>query len=319
MTHRSIPGLRSPHARVGPLVYFGRMLDKIRLEARGALPDDYRANLGGARPTLFDGRCCRFLGIEYDRLRERTLAGGCDEEIAAWALSAGTRRTDEECAAWNHFMVKLGWRDERSATLRERCVAYGFAPDAAQTLFELLDLDEGRSCGATRSWEGPQVSVIIVMGVAGSGKSTVGAAVASSLGWDFIEADTHHPEENVRKMAAGIPLSDADRAPWLAAVRAEIDRHAAAGRRVVASCSALKASYRDVLAPDPGCSRFVHADGDPALIEERLRSRTGHFARENLLRSQLETLERPLGALRVDIADPVDTMVARIRSVLALP
>ena len=115
-----VPGLRSPHARVGRLVVFGRMLDKIRLEARGELPGDYRSNLGDGQPSFFDGRCCRFLGLPYPSLRLRTLQGGCDEEILSWAHAAGAARSDEDCLIWNRYMSKIGWRDDRSETVREQ-------------------------------------------------------------------------------------------------------------------------------------------------------------------------------------------------------
>jgi gluconokinase len=133
--------------------------------------------------------------------------------------------------------------------------------------------------------------VVIVMGVAGSGKTTVGGALADKLGWQFADADDLHPPENKDKISRGIALTDADRAPWLAAMRSAIVEWNAAGENVVLACSALKRSYRDELRV--GRVRFVYLKGDPALLLERLRSRHGHFADEKILASQLATLEEP--------------------------
>ena len=124
----SVPGLRSCYAKVGRLVYFGRMLDKIRLHAAGRLPADYHANLG----VGFDGRTCAFLGLGYPDLVARVKAGGTDEEILAWAHARGGPRTDDECYRWNRFMMKIGWRDDRTAVLRQRIIAYGLAVEHYQ-------------------------------------------------------------------------------------------------------------------------------------------------------------------------------------------
>lgn len=149
----SIPGLRSPYAKVGRLVYFGRMLDKIRLHAAGKLPAEYVGNLGEARPIFFDARCCLFLGVPYEAVRTRVLAGGTDEEILDWAQAHGTRRTDDDCNTWNRFMVKLGWRDDRSEMLRVRVEEFGLTGRPIETVFDLLEYDEGRDPVAERSWE----------------------------------------------------------------------------------------------------------------------------------------------------------------------
>ena len=149
----SVPGLRSPYDKVGRLVYFGRMLDKIRLHETGKLPPDYVANLGEATALWFDARTCRFLGVRYDELKSRTLAGGTDEELLAWAEARGLARTDEDCVVWNRFMAKLGWRDDRSAKLRERVVEFGLAGKTIETVFDLVDFDEGRDPVAARAWE----------------------------------------------------------------------------------------------------------------------------------------------------------------------
>ncbi len=149
----AVPGLRSPYVKVGRLVYFGRMLDKIRLHAAGRLPADYVANLGEPRPMLFDARCCRFLGVRYDELRARVMQGGTDEEILAWAGAHGAVRTDDECNVWNRFMVKLGWRDDRSAMLRERMAENHLADKPIEVFFDFIDFDEGRDPLRERGWE----------------------------------------------------------------------------------------------------------------------------------------------------------------------
>jgi gluconokinase len=148
----SVPGLRSPYVKVGRLVYFGRMLDKLRLHAAGKLPADYQANLGDTRPNLFDARSCRFLGVNYADLAARTLQGGTDEELLAWAHAHGTPRIDDECNAWNRFIMKIGWRDDRSAVLQERIREYGLASKPIETFFDLIDYDEGRDPVAAKAW-----------------------------------------------------------------------------------------------------------------------------------------------------------------------
>jgi len=147
-----VPGLRSPYVKVGRLVYFGRMLDKIRLHAAGRLPSDYHANLGEARPTLFDGRCCRFLGVKYADVAARTLQGGSDEDLLAWCEGRGTRRSDEECLIWNRFLMKAGWHDDSSGRLQQRVVEYGLTGRPIETFFDLIDYDEGRDPVAAKPW-----------------------------------------------------------------------------------------------------------------------------------------------------------------------
>ena len=148
-----VPGLRSVYAKVGRLVYFGRMLDKIRLNVAGKLPAEYVANLGDGQFYVLDGRCCRFLGVPYAQIRERTLAGGSDEEILEWVHQRGTRRTDEECHMWNRFIVKLGWRDERSAVIAQRIRDGNFAGKSIETIVDHIEYDEGRDPVSDRVWE----------------------------------------------------------------------------------------------------------------------------------------------------------------------
>ena len=314
-----VTGLRSPHAKVGRIVVFGRMLDKVRLHSRGRLPGDYQPNLGDVRQPLFDARCCRFLGVPYEEIQARTLEGGCDEEVLAWSHRRGAPRNDEDCLIWNRFMTKIGWRDDRSDVLRVRAAEYGLVQPAPETFFELLDLDEGRPPGGTRSWESHPLSVIIVMGVSGSGKTTVGRMLAEKLLWEFIEADTLHPAPNIAKMSSGIPLDDSDRAPWLDAVRSSIESCTARGGKAVVACSCLRASYRDVLAPDPANVRFAYLRGDSGLFGERLRARSGHFMKEGLLKSQFDALEEPLDALTLDAKQGPNVLTHRILETLGLP
>jgi hypothetical protein len=148
-----VPGLRSCYAKVGRLVYFGRMLDKIRLHTAGRLPADYVANLGDSLVNTLDGRCCRFLGVRHADVRERALAGASDEEVIAWAHAHGTPRTDEECHMWNRFVLKLGWRDERSHVLPQRILDSGLAGKPIETIIDHIEFDEGRDPVATKAWE----------------------------------------------------------------------------------------------------------------------------------------------------------------------
>jgi gluconokinase len=138
----------------GRLVYFGRMLDKIRLHAAGRLPPEFVANLGDTGEfTLFDARCCRFLRVAYADVRSRTLAGGSDEEVLAWCHERGGARTDEECEIWNMFLSKRGWRDRVTPHLLKRAAELAVADKPLSTWFELIDYDEGRDPAATRPWE----------------------------------------------------------------------------------------------------------------------------------------------------------------------
>lgn len=160
--------------------------------------------------------------------------------------------------------------------------------------------------------------IVIVMGVAGSGKTTIGRLLAESLGWPYCEGDDLHPPANLQKMAAGIPLTDADRLPWLRELRARIERRLAAGENEVIACSALKASYREILTGGHAEVRFVHLTGSPALIRERLAHRTGHFMKATMLDSQLAALEPPADAVKVDVARSPEEIVAEIRARLGL-
>jgi carbohydrate kinase (thermoresistant glucokinase family) len=157
--------------------------------------------------------------------------------------------------------------------------------------------------------------VLVVMGVAGSGKTTVGALLAQSLGWPYADADSFHSPENVAKMAAGQPLSEQERGPWLRAIRAWIDERVSRQEPGVVSCSALKRAYRDALRTPQ--VQFVYLRGEHAQIAERLAARVGHFFKPQLLDSQFELLEEPDAdeqVIAVSIADSPSEIVAEIRA-----
>jgi gluconokinase len=160
--------------------------------------------------------------------------------------------------------------------------------------------------------------VVIVMGVTGAGKTTVGRALAESLGWEFHDGDELHSEIAKRKMHLGIALDDADRAPWLSALRKLIQGMMSDGRNGVVACSALKQSYRDELVVDPNLVRVVYLKGSKELIGERLRNRIGHFMNPDLLQSQFETLEEPRDAIVVDVSMAPEAIVSAIRSRLGV-
>ncbi|WP_404424645.1 gluconokinase, GntK/IdnK-type [Nibricoccus sp. IMCC34717] len=313
-----VPGLRSPYALVGRLVYFGRMLDKIRLHAAGTLPPDFHDNYGDARPTVFDGRCCGFLGIRHADLVPLVASGIADEEVLAEVERRAGRRDDTACTMWNRFVSKIGWHDDRSELLRNRCLELGLANRGIEVFFDLIEIDEDRDPARDQPWLLKPVHTLIVMGVAGSGKSTVGQALAAALGWDFSEGDDFHPAANVAKLRSGTALNDTDRAPWLAAMRAHLVAQAAAGRKTILACSALRQAYRDVLAPELGFTRFIHLQGDARALEPRLQGRSGHFMPASLLPSQFATLERPVTALTVDATLPAPDAVTSIRARLGL-
>jgi len=159
--------------------------------------------------------------------------------------------------------------------------------------------------------------LVVVMGVSGSGKTTIGAALAQRLRVPFADADDFHPQANVAKMSAGIPLTDDDREPWLATIATWLGEHAASGG--VASCSALKRSYREILAAAAPQVFFVHLHGDPEVIAARVAGRPGHFMPAALVESQFATLE-PLepgerGAV-LDVDQPVDDLVTQSLTLL---
>lgn len=137
-----IPGLRSPYETVSGVVHFGRMLDKIRLNRDGKLPPGWVEAMGS--PKGFDTRCCRFLKVDYDALKAETLRGRSDEQMFGWACSQGRTPSGEEIEIWNGFMMKLGWRDKTAERITFRLGEIGLPPGTVLTMFDFIDLDEGR-------------------------------------------------------------------------------------------------------------------------------------------------------------------------------
>lgn len=160
--------------------------------------------------------------------------------------------------------------------------------------------------------------VVVLMGVTGSGKTTVGEQLAAELGWTFADADDFHPAANKAKMHAGIPLTDDDRRPWLQALRDVITQSLNSRRGAVIACSALKSAYREVLGGGLADVHFVLLHGDPAVLKARLAERRHEFMNPALLDSQLATLERPIDAIMIDIDLPVDEQVRQIRAALGV-
>ena len=155
------------------------------------------------------------------------------------------------------------------------------------------------------------------MGPAGSGKTTVGELLAAQLKWEFADADNFHSPANIEKMSHGIPLTDEDRIPWLHSIRAALLQWESQRRNVVLACSALKRSYRELLQINSNVT-LVYLKGSYELLRERLRSRKGHYAGEQILAGQFADLEEPGDAITIDAAPPPDQIVAEIRKRLAL-
>ena len=160
--------------------------------------------------------------------------------------------------------------------------------------------------------------VIVMMGVSGSGKTTLGTMLARELGWEFRDGDDLHPAENKRKMNHGIALTDADRAPWLAAVRALIERFLRDNTNLIVACSALKRSYRDEIVVDAARVKLAFLKAPCELIAQRLSARVGHFFDPDLLASQLATLEEPDDAITIDVSRTPEQASADIRAKLGI-
>ncbi|HZP24690.1 MAG TPA: gluconokinase [Terriglobales bacterium] len=159
--------------------------------------------------------------------------------------------------------------------------------------------------------------IILLMGVTGAGKTTVGRALAAALHWRFADADDYHSAANIAKMRAGIPLNDEDRAPWLQSLHDAIAGWIGAGESVVLACSALKASYRDILLVSPEV-KLVYLRADQALIDARVAARTGSYMNPDLVPSQFATLEEPKNATVVAANDTVEEIVAKVCRALGI-
>ena len=160
--------------------------------------------------------------------------------------------------------------------------------------------------------------IIILMGVSGSGKTTIGQLLAQDLGWPFYDGDDFHPQANIDKMRQGVPLTDADRDSWLTALRRQIDTLLANRQSAVLACSALKQAYRDRLGGDRPEVRFIYLKGDYALIRQRLQKRQGHFMPADLLKSQFATLEVPEDVPAINISQTPEIIVNSIKRALEL-
>jgi gluconokinase len=155
--------------------------------------------------------------------------------------------------------------------------------------------------------------IVVIMGVAGSGKTLIGSELARALDWSFVDADDFHPPSNVEKMTSGIPLTDADREPWLQALHRMLLQADATSRNVVLACSALRDDFRTQLAAGVHDLHYVHLDGPPALFEQRLEARREHFFSPGLLGSQLAALEPPRDAIVIDADAPATAIVEQIK------
>jgi gluconokinase len=158
----------------------------------------------------------------------------------------------------------------------------------------------------------------IVMGVSGSGKTSVGKALAAKLGWDFFDADDFHPPDNITKMARGLPLTDDDRAPWLTSLHDLISSHLKENRPGVLACSALKEQYRQILFAGNQGVQLVFLKGDYDVILKRMTSRPGHYMRPELLKSQFEALDEPSNGIVIDASLAIDIIVNQILDNLKL-
>ncbi len=160
--------------------------------------------------------------------------------------------------------------------------------------------------------------IILLMGVSGSGKTTVGRLLASELGWDFLDADDYHPRTNVEKMSRGEPLTDEDRRPWLETLQKLILKARAEGKDAVLGCSALKRSYREELVVHADTVKLVYLRGSYDLIRRRMQGRSHHFMKADMLKSQFKALEEPAGGIAVDVDDTPENIVKNIRAALSI-
>lgn len=158
--------------------------------------------------------------------------------------------------------------------------------------------------------------IAVVMGVSGSGKTTIGAAAAAKLGWPFLDGDDFHPAENVAKMSSGTPLTDEDRWPWLDRLNSELRARESRGESAMLACSALKQTYRDRLSRGLKDWRLVFLDGSFEVLHRRMKERKHRYMPASLLQSQFATLEPPADAIRIDVAEPFERCVEELHAAL---
>jgi gluconokinase len=160
--------------------------------------------------------------------------------------------------------------------------------------------------------------IIVVMGVSGSGKTKIGSQLAEELSWEFLDGDDYHSPEIVKKMASVVPLTEEDRKPWLGVLRKLIQTRWKGGQDCILACSALTADFRHKLLDGIPDVVLIHLDGDFSLIKKRMESRSEHYFKTELLKSQFNTLEPPEGVLRIDISKAPDEIVDEIREFLGV-
>ena len=160
--------------------------------------------------------------------------------------------------------------------------------------------------------------IVVIMGVSGSGKTTVGRLLAQRLDWSYYEGDQYHSAANIEKMSKGVSLDDDDRMPWLASIKKEIDKCVESGSDAVIACSALRRTYRLALTASDSDTRFVYLKGDPAIIRQRMKSRDRHYMKASMLESQFASLEEPDDAIVIDIGISPQDIVSCIESELTV-
>ncbi len=166
--------------------------------------------------------------------------------------------------------------------------------------------------------EHPEINAIILMGVSGCGKTTIGHMLASRLEWEFFESDEYHSSEDVHKMSTGIPLTDEDRWPWLVRLHQVLNEHFQLKQPLVLACSALKESYRDILTGEMPGIVYIYMKGDFEIIQKRMKARENHYMKADMLQSQFDALEEPTDALIVDILCHPEEIISQILSYLDL-
>jgi gluconokinase len=274
----------------------------------------------------FDARACALLAVPYPELAARVRAETHDEAVVTWLKESGHWPDEGSHEVWNGFMRSRGWRDDASALLARRREEAGLNPADAPTFFDLIEAEEGRAPATHRPWEPRDPRVILLLGVCGSGKTTIGEHLAGALGWRFADADAFHPPANRAKMSCGDPLTEEDRLPWLATLHDFLRDRVAEGQSLVLACSGLREAYRQRLfAAAPAAISAALLHGSRPVLLERLSARRGHYMPASLLDSQLATLELPDPAqvptfdIDRDLATTLEAIVHTLRLPVTLP